>query len=207
MINLIATKVVEKYINKGILKLTDKEMYVYCFEILISTLINGIILLSIGFGTQHYISTIVFIIVFRALRSATGGYHANTHLKCFLTLIINFSLLIVMLEFIEVNILNYIAILIMVSSLFIITILGPVDNINKRLTIYEKSKKRLLCSIYYFVCIFTYCILIYFEGTKIYGFTISFTVMSVAVSLIIGKLEDKIRAKHTLGLRVIRYIP
>ncbi|MBQ8802784.1 MAG: accessory gene regulator B family protein [Tyzzerella sp.] len=62
----------------------DEEVYVYGFELVISTVLCWIAIIINAFLLSDVMSGIVFIIVFSSLRIFAGGYHADSYIKCFL---------------------------------------------------------------------------------------------------------------------------
>ena len=55
------------------------DIYIYGFELLVSSVIETISLLLIGLCTEKLIDTIIFIISFSSIRVFSGGYHANSY--------------------------------------------------------------------------------------------------------------------------------
>ena len=56
-------------------------------ELLISDVLNTLIVLMIALISHTLPAVIIFIAVFMVLRRFVGGYHANSHLSCMLTLV------------------------------------------------------------------------------------------------------------------------
>lgn len=61
----------------------DQEVYVYGFELVLSTLACWIAIIISSICFSDVLSGIVFITVFSSLRIFAGGYHAESYLKCF----------------------------------------------------------------------------------------------------------------------------
>ena len=139
MIAKLARKMTEYFIKKNVIKEEEKDTYDYCFEVLIATVINLIILVVLGIFTKRYIETAIFCVFFMLLRGAAGGYHANTHAGCLLTLLIVYGILLATL-LLSSNILFYAGIFLFVIALIIFIIIAPVDNKNKILEITEKKR-------------------------------------------------------------------
>ena len=78
----------------------DEQQYEVCqygCETILYTIISTIGLLLIGVFTGFLQETIVIISVFYLCQSNGGGYHASTHIKCFITMAVGlaFSLSII----------------------------------------------------------------------------------------------------------------
>lgn len=67
---------------------TDRDIYVYGFDIALYTLFSTLGLIWIGFFCRHPLEACVLIVVYYLNQSLGGGYHANSHALCFLTMVI-----------------------------------------------------------------------------------------------------------------------
>lgn len=70
----------------------DYETAVYGCEILLYTIISTLGLMLIGLSLHEPLEASIIIILFYICQSSGGGYHANTHLKCFATMSIGLVL-------------------------------------------------------------------------------------------------------------------
>lgn len=61
----------------------DQEVYVYGFELVLSTLACWTTIIIASIWLSDMLSGIVFITVFSSLRIFAGGYHAESYSKCF----------------------------------------------------------------------------------------------------------------------------
>ena len=64
----------------------QREVYIYGCDIALYTIISTVGLLMIGLAFGLFLETFVCIAVFYLNQSLGGGYHADTHLRCFLTM-------------------------------------------------------------------------------------------------------------------------
>ena len=87
MIHSISEKIVMILDRRGALKQTSKEVYIYGFDIAIYTYLSTIALFLIGWIAGYPLETILLIGLYYTNQSLGGGYHANTHLRCFLTMV------------------------------------------------------------------------------------------------------------------------
>jgi len=62
----------------------DIEIYAYGLEIFLSSALQLLIFLLFGLLTGQLLATIAFLAAFIPIRTVAGGYHARTHLRCFL---------------------------------------------------------------------------------------------------------------------------
>ena len=109
--------------NNVISKDTEEiEFYRYGIEITLSSLINIALISIIGIITDYTFESMMFLAVFIIMRSFTGGYHANTYIKCNLVTSISFVILLLIFK-----IIRHISIFQVVT----IVLLAPIENKNK----------------------------------------------------------------------------
>lgn len=84
MIGWLSEKLASAMVDSGAAKESDREIYVYGLEILISTAASVACVIVAGLLLGEILETLVFLAFFIALRSAAGGFHASSHLRCFL---------------------------------------------------------------------------------------------------------------------------
>lgn len=119
------------------------DVYIYGFELLVSSVIETISLLLIGLLTGKLIDTIIFIISFSSIRVFSGGYHANSYLKCFIVTVAYYLLVLfsadIMLAFPNRTII-LIAIITLFLSLILFILMSPVKSKGKSILNYKKLK-------------------------------------------------------------------
>ena len=77
------SKMIANYLFKSeIISEHESEIYIYGFETILSGIIDLFITLFLGLLSKSLINSIVFFLMFVSMRIYTGGYHANTYLKC-----------------------------------------------------------------------------------------------------------------------------
>jgi len=62
----------------------DIEVYAYGLEIFLSSTLQLLVFLLLGLLAGQLFTTMAFLAAFIPLRTVAGGYHARTHLRCFL---------------------------------------------------------------------------------------------------------------------------
>lgn len=77
----IAIWLTEYFIRKGIVPEAEREVYEYGFAITICTIAS-----TLGLLLGQFLGGAVLIALFYTCQSSGGGYHASTHLRCFLTM-------------------------------------------------------------------------------------------------------------------------
>lgn len=128
----------------GIIPECRKKIYIYGFELLLSSAIGIFSLIVLSALAGKPFAWIPYLIGFIPLRITGGGYHAKTHLTC----IVSFSLAFLLLLELSNTIcqIPYIHFIFSGTSLGITYFFAPVEAINKPLSskIREKSRKRCI---------------------------------------------------------------
>lgn len=118
------------------------EVYQYGFETIISTLLGFLITVIIGIVFRMTLLSLFYYFVFVILRQFTGGYHADTYLKCNLIFTASTVFIFSMSKMSSIGGIYTIGFhfLMLVFSIMVIWIKAPVENENKPLS--EKQKIR-----------------------------------------------------------------
>lgn len=66
-----------------IIRKEESDIYIYGFELLFTTLLSAFSILGLSFIMDEISVGFIFIIFFFTIRLFTGGYHADTHIGCF----------------------------------------------------------------------------------------------------------------------------
>lgn len=142
MIKSFANRVTYFLIDNNSINIEDGEVCSYGFEILISSLINSIIVLSLGIILNKFIQTIIFIICYCSIRQFAGGYHANSHKKCIFTFLLMYLITIIFISNVNyIHIMSFMLILDILNWISIF-VLVPIEHINNTLDNYDKYKNK-----------------------------------------------------------------
>lgn len=147
----------------------------------------------VGLITGRLLETVLFAVSFLPLRSSCGGYHAKTHLKCFITLAIVYVLFLILLALVTSPILALATIAMTMFALPILFFMSPVEHENNPLE-KEDRKKLTLKSQYISLAISVLIIflVLILKNTKI-AFSLSYGMVTVACSMLNVKTINKIR--------------
>lgn len=91
MIQKFSKSLVDVLIKYNAVDSSLMDIYVYGYEVIISGIFDLLITIIIGIISGELINAISFLIIFVTVRVYTGGYHANTYIKCkivFITILI-----------------------------------------------------------------------------------------------------------------------
>lgn len=167
----------------------EKEYYQYGIEITISSLLNVILIIGIGILFRSVIESIIFLVCFILLRQFTGGFHADTYLKCNCSFCISFIAVLIMYHttFDKVNIWCSVAISTLCTAIIIYHC--PIEHVNKPIPKYKrklhKSVAALLSVVYGIVGTVMVAI------SNKYGALVLYTLVLVAVLIIFAIVKDR----------------
>lgn len=144
MIKHISNKLVRYLISSEVIDDNADciDYYRYGFEITISSLLNIVIILIIGALMHHFLESVAFLLCFIPVRQFTGGYHADTYLKCNASFAILFSLLILIFSLTVNYITDYAVLAMIIFSLTVFISECPVEHPNKKLNNDQKKRSK-----------------------------------------------------------------
>lgn len=120
------------------------EIYVYGFELIISSIIETSALLLVGFLIGKIIETMLFLFSFSSIRFFSGGYHENSYLKCFAVTLVNYFLVLFLynnlIDF-SVNIILVFSLVTFILSLILFIKVCPVKSKGKTILNYKMQKR------------------------------------------------------------------
>ena len=186
MISSAANNITNYLICKKVIKDDDREIYQYGFEQVFSSLLNIATMLLLGIILGKIYQSLVLILSFMALRSYSGGYHANTPLHCYLLTVMSISAALSIMKFITID--RFICWGLLVLSSVVILLLSPIGSKNKPLDEIEKIIYRKKTIIVWSV---ETCVAIVFIILDITEIHISITLAQVIINiaLIFGNLQ------------------
>lgn len=95
MIRRISERIVAFLDQRGALKHSSKEVYIYGFDIAIYTYLSTIGLFLVGWAGGYPLESILLIALYYTNQSLGGGYHASTHMRCFLTMLLGMLIFLI----------------------------------------------------------------------------------------------------------------
>ena len=190
MYEKLSKKITDILIDHKIISKNDFEIYVYCFEIILSTIISSIFIIIWSILFKQFFNTVLFFIGFFFCRKVSGGYHAKSHITCFLFTQALFISYLSLISFSNILESKFAFILITILTTIIIFIFAPIDNENKPFRKNEKIKfkkrSRILSTINIIIVFVSY----YFSLFINECFCYMLGVFSVSIMLILGKAQN-----------------
>lgn len=181
------SKVIARFLcKKRIIDETKIEIYQYGYEIILSTIIGFMLILIIGFISKCFFESLIFYFTFVFVRSFTGGYHANSHVKCKLTLIL---CCILVLYLSSIYLYDYIILVLFIFYLITVIAFSPIEHINAPLT-HELKIRNCKISIIMVIMTFPLIVLEIDIFPKLAAVS-SWTLFIIAILIIIPKIQER----------------
>ena len=84
----LAEKIAFFLLRKQVIEQEQTEICAYGMEVLIASLINGVLVLAAAVLLRVFWQTVLLLVPFMLIRSSAGGYHAKTHTGCMAAVLI-----------------------------------------------------------------------------------------------------------------------
>lgn len=138
MIHQIAERITKKIRNKNIIEDQETEIIQYGTEVLLSSMLGIAIILLVSLITGYIWHGVIFLILFILIRMYSGGYHADSYVRCNVSFVLTYIMSILLWRLCLVYHMEW--------KIWLLTIVGfvltghyaPVENHNK--CIEESSK-------------------------------------------------------------------
>lgn len=188
MITKIANKLTIFLVNREIVSREDIPIYVYGYEALLASMVNFILVVTLGIIFHQGWQAILFFVVFALTRVYSGGFHAQSYLKCNLILASVYIITITLTEAIVYSKSDYTIVVFVLFYLSVILRFAPVPNPKKQISEAERIKFRekiLLLSAIWTIIIIILCFF-YFKV----ALNVAITLFVVAVLIVIQHILD-----------------
>ena len=187
------------YIEKNIISSDMKSVYVYGISLIINDIIDFAVILIPAIIAQRFIYGVAFLLTFFITRIRCGGFHAKKSWICAGVMLLTFILICLCIELttsiygVILNvIINSISILIMLPII-------PIENPNKKLDADVKQKNKKIGIIVTSLFAMLSIVLTVYNIQE--GAVISFTLLSVAVLAMVGKILNQGGEKNEKNIR------
>lgn len=195
MIESLAKKITNKFINSNTIKFEDREIYYYCFETTIVILLSYSLLFILSIIFNEFVSSLIFIFSFSSFRKVCGGYHANNYLKCGLMSLASYLFLILIIK--KFNTIFEVSTIVLVIGAITIIFLSPIQDDNKPFSKKQKRRFKLISRGLAAILILVFIILETFGFHRLisnkYCFSFCYGIDLIAFSLILSKIGRRIK--------------
>ncbi len=173
------------------------EVYIYGIELMVSSFIGTVLVFGLGVISGYIAESIIFMLSLSAVRIFSGGYHANTYLKCNIIFVISaiFSFLcykLYVLYLLQFN--SLISGILLLLSLTAVVFFAPVENVNKKINDSDRGKFKMLSAVVLFfeflLCMLTYSLFRFYQVLIVLP-TVFVVDISILVEIILRKRRKK----------------
>lgn len=189
MITGLSKRISHFLYRNNIITEKDMEIYQYGFEIIFSTIIGLAIIIFIGIVLHMFWQSILYYLIFATIRQYTGGYHANSYLKCNLFFFVVSFFTLGMTKLCYTSDLYTITphVLILIITILSIYKLAPIENQNKPMTDNELKRNHKFAMAMTSALVLISCIL--FNYQLEISVLIAFTLFSVSMLILLVKIK------------------
>lgn len=193
MIDNLSTKVLDYLVSRDVLDANEQEVidyYHYGIEITISSIINILLILLLSAVFDSVVTGLVFLVVFIPTRQYTGGYHADSYIKCNAVFSISFLCILLASRFIGAAISERFFLISLGISVILIFVISPIPNHLKPISRGFQYWKCKLISLFFFgfySSISLFCL----NNGIIYSYIIFFTLHLIVVLGILGMIKER----------------
>lgn len=195
MLTHMAQELSSFFISKDIIKEEEREIYDYCFEIFLATIINFFSIIILAFISKTVLPTICFIAGFMVIRATAGGFHAKTHIRCFFLLISLYISYLILVLIIQNYILSISTVILCIISCILVAVFSPVEDYNKPFSKDEYRQFKIVSNIAVFILSFIAIVLVFALKSEKCGFSIAAGMCVVSLSLIAGSIKNRLKKK------------
>jgi len=130
--------IINRWIESGIIEKSDEDVYLYGLDLLLFSIVNLIAILITATIFGKIPESLLLMIAIIPLQAYGGGYHAKTHLRCFLIMYVGWWVVIFALAFVT----PIIATVLSIMAVVLTFILAPVSHVNVPMSPGRKSQLR-----------------------------------------------------------------
>lgn len=181
-------KLTQFFIQSGVVKEEERDVYQYCFEVLFSVSSSMLLILLVGAVSGRIAETILYLLGFWPIRLFAGGYHAKTPLGC-LALTTAFYLLFLGTVFIGYYSTGVTAGAMTILAFLTIYAVPSVVHENKPIGAEQRKELKRKSRLAAGLIVVGVLGLLAFQNGTIFGYSLSAGLSVAAVSLVMAQLD------------------
>jgi len=187
-------KTITRWCKNGIIEKSDEDIYEYGLELVLYTTLNIVAVLCSATIIGKLPESLALLVITLPLQSFGGGYHAKTHLRCFLIMYIGWWVAIFMLPIIS----KYAAAILVCIAILAVFYFAPVPHINIRMSELQKQKMRKYSRVSVIIAAFASMLFTYIISVRI-GIALSTGLGIIALSMLIASIKNLLtnKTQHT----------
>lgn len=139
----LAYAITDHLLRRDVIQKEDYDIYVYGYAVFLEQMCQVIGFILLGIVTKNLLQTALFLGTFYLIRSAFGGYHAETSLVCMLVSYGGWGAVMILSRYMEAYAeVPLVLWIVLAADLCVFAILGPVAHANKPLTAVQKKRNK-----------------------------------------------------------------
>lgn len=127
--------------KEGAINDDDKDVYLYALNCMFLNIAPIIIVAIIGIFIGNVVEGLVMIAPFVFIRKYSGGFHMKKMSACLITSVITLLICMIAIKYLKCDVIIHCGV---VLANGVITLFSPIDNENRRLSIKEKERYRII---------------------------------------------------------------
>ncbi len=153
MISFLCNRLADFLCAKDIITQDEKEIYIYGYEMIITTILGAVLVFGIALLTERIEEALCFFAVFVITRQFCGGYHSKTRVQCSIAFMLCYAVVLLFNSVLETTYAWWMHLLFFIPYLAVILGYAPIENENKPLTEMEiviNRKRSIIVSVIWF---------------------------------------------------------
>ncbi len=187
MFGRVSEKISDNMVKSGLVRDEDKELYLFGIQQGLILLLNIGTTIVMGLLSGTLLELAIFTIALIALRSYSGGYHAETPQRCYIVSSLVTAVAVFLFKYIVLNKLKYIILLVLSGA--VIVIFSPVDSENNPLDELEKKIYRKRAVIICTAEVIFSAVLLY-AGLEKIAVCIIWNLAAVSLLMVMAKITE-----------------
>lgn len=183
----LSQKLTTTFIHLNIIPESDRDIYIYSFELLLSAIINLVVAAVMIAVSGQVLGGVVFVGVFLILRQSVGGYHAKTHFRCILSFTVIFGVFLAVLMFLPALYRLPVILASLVFSVPVIVLCAPVAHVNKPLSEMEQLRLGRLAKLLGVTLTLLIMVGVYLFSGNVLSLSAALAMLTVSLSALFGR--------------------
>lgn len=185
------------FIGQQIIQAADKEVYQYCFEVLVMKFIYYMGCAAIMWNYHCFLLPVIFIATHTILRSYTGGWHASNMWVCLCSSLLLVTAMVNIFLYADISAQGKLLFTAfsMITAALTMHYLGMQDHPNRKLTKDEKAAAEKKFFHIFFISLFIMLVMLCLQQVDI-AFSMALAYCMATLLLLLAKLQTKGMIHH-----------
>lgn len=129
----LAQRLVRRAVSAAIIQPEEEELYLYAYQLMLAGAFSWGSLLLLGFFFNAFWGSLAYMAFYIPLRMFAGGYHEGSYLKCYISSIASYFLIVLVCPVAARHLPLWAVMLIVAASVVVVFLRAPVADPNKPL--------------------------------------------------------------------------